>query len=49
MGLLVDRASEAGVLSGETGLEGFFEGVEIGDGKVTTDLVGWSKPEGVRG
>ena len=39
---------EAGVSSGEAGLEGIFEGEEIGDRKVTTELVGRSKPGGVR-
>ena len=47
-GLLVDRRGEAGVPSGEAGLEGIFERDEIGDRKVTTELVGMSKPEGVR-
>ena len=49
VGLLVDRRVEVGVSTGEAGLEGFFEGEEIGNGKVTTELVGSSKPEGVRG
>ena len=49
VGLLVDRRSDAGVSSGEAGLEGNFEGEEIGGRKVTTELVGRSKPEGVRG
>ena len=48
VGLLLDRRGEAVVLSGEAGLEGIFEGDEIGDRKVTTELVGRSKPEGVR-
>ena len=47
--LLVDRRSEAAVLSSEAGLEGILERDEIGDRKVTTNLVGRSKPEGVRG
>ena len=45
VGLLVDRSGEAG----EAGLEGIFEGEEIRDREVTTELVGRSKPEGVRG
>ena len=49
MGLLLDRIGERGVSLGEAGLEGIFEGEEIGDRKVTTELVGRSKPEGVRG
>ena len=40
---------EAGVSSGEAGLEGIFAGGEIGDRKVTTEVVGRSKPEGVGG
>ena len=47
--LLVVCKSEAGVSSGETGLEGIFAGGEIGDRKVTTEVVGRSKPEGVGG
>ena len=39
MGLLVDRRGEAGVLSGQAGLEGIFNVGEIGDKKVTTELV----------
>ena len=39
----------AGVSSGEAGLEGIFEGQKIGDTKMTTELMGRSKPEGVRG
>ena len=38
-----------GVPSGEAGLEAIFEGEEIGDRKVTTELAGRSKPGGVRG
>ena len=45
----LDCRGDAGVSSGEAGLEGIFEGEEIRDRKVTTDLVGRSKPEGVRG
>ena len=48
MGLLVDCNGEAGVSSGEAGIEGISEGEEIGDSKVTK-LVGKSKPEGVKG
>ena len=59
--MLVDRKGEVGGSSGEAGLEGearlegeaglesFFEGEEIGERKVTTKLLGRSKPEGVRG
>ena len=49
MGLLENREGEAGVSSGEAGLESIFEGEKIRDKKVTTDLVGRSKPEDVRG
>ena len=49
VGFLVDRRGEAGVLSGEAGLEGIFEGEKIGDKKVTTEFLGRFKPEGVRG
>ena len=48
VGLLLDRKGEAGVSSGEAGFEGIFEGEGIGDRKVTTNLVGRSKQEGVR-
>ena len=48
-GWVVDSKVKEGGSSGETGLEGIFEGEEIGDRKVTTELVGRSKPEGVRG
>ena len=48
MGLLVGCKGEAGVSLGEAGLEGIFAGGEIGDRKVTTEVVGRSKPEGVR-
>ena len=48
VGLLVVCKGEAGVLSGEAGLEGIFEGEEIGDKKVKTELVGRFRPEGVR-
>ena len=44
---LEESKGEAGVSSGEAGLEGIFEGEEITDRKVTTGLVGRSKPEGV--
>ena len=49
MGLLVDWKAEAGVSSGEAGLEGNFEGEEIEERKVTTGLVGRSEREGVKG
>ena len=49
VGLLVDRRGEADVSSSEAGLEGIFQGDEIGDRKVTTELKRMSKPEGVRG
>ena len=49
VGLLVVCKSEAGVSSGDAGLDGIFEGEEIGDKKVRTELVERSKPEGVRG
>ena len=49
MGLLVDRKGEVGVSLGKAGLEGIVEGEEIGDRKVMTELVGRSKPRGVRG
>ena len=49
VGLLLDCEGEAGVSSGEAGLKGIFEGEEIGDRKVSTELVGMSKSEGVRG
>jgi len=49
VGLLVVCKVEEGVSSGDAGLEGIFEGGEIGDKKVTTELVGQSKPEGVGG
>ena len=48
VGLLVDCKGEAGVSSGETGLEGFFEGEEIVERKVTTGLEGKTEPEGVK-
>ena len=48
MGLSVYRKGEAAVSSGE-GLEGNFDGEEIGDRKVTTGFRGRSKPEGVKG
>ena len=40
VGLLLGLRGEGGVLSGEDGLEDIFEGEEIGDRKVTTELVG---------
>ena len=49
VGLLVICKGEAGVSSGEAGLEGMFEGGEMGDKKVTKELVGQSRPEGVGG
>ena len=48
VGLLGDCRGEAGVSSGEAGLKGIFEGEEIRDKKVTTELMGRSKPEDVR-
>ena len=48
-GGFVDCKGETGVSSGDAGLEGIFEGGEIGDRKVTTELVGGSRPGGVRG
>ena len=47
--MLVGCKGEAGVWSGEAGLEGIFAGGELGDRKVTTEVVGKSKPEGVGG
>ena len=47
--LLVDRRGEAVVSSCKAGLQGILEGKEIGDRKLTTELVGRSKAEGVRG
>ena len=49
VGLLLGCKCEAGVSSGEAGLEGIFAGGETGDKKVTTEVVGRSKPEGVEG
>ena len=49
MGFLVDCKGEAGVLSGEAGLEGISEGGEIWEKNVTTGFVGMSKPEGTKG
>ena len=49
MGLLVDRKDEVGVSSGEAGLECILGGKDTGERKLTTELVGRSKPEGVRG
>ena len=49
MGLLVVCKGEAGISSSDAGVEGVFEGEEIGEKKVTTELVGRSKPEGVMG
>ena len=48
MGFLVDCRDEAGVSSDEAGLEGIFEGEEVGEGKLTTGLNGKSEPEGVK-
>ena len=48
VGLLVDCKSGAGILSGEAGLEGFFDGEEIGERKVKTGLEGGSKIESVK-
>ena len=45
----VDCKGEPGVSSGDAELEGIFEGKEIGDRKVKSDLVGRSKPGGVGG
>ena len=36
-------------MSGEAGLGGIFSGEEVGDRKVTTEIVGKFKPEGVKG
>ena len=47
--LLLDCNGEAGVSSGETGLQGIFDGKEIGETKVTTGLLGSSKREGLKG
>ena len=47
--MLVGCKGEAGVSLGEAGLEGIFEGEEVGDRKVPTALAGWSKPGGVGG
>ena len=47
--LPVDCKVEAGVSSGEAGLEGILKEEEIGERNVTTGLVGISKPEGVKG
>ena len=49
VGLLVVCMGEAGVSSGDAGLEGIFEGEELGDKTLTTELVGRSRPEGVEG
>ena len=49
VGSLVGCNGETGVSSGEAGLEGIFEGEEIGDRKVKSELVGRSKPGGVGG
>ena len=49
MGLLADCGGEVGVSSSEAGLDGNFDWEEIGERKVTTGLVGRSKPEGVNG
>ena len=47
--LLVVCKGEAGVSSVDAGLEGSFAGSEIGERKVTTEVVGRFKPEGVSG
>ena len=49
VGLLVDCKSEAGVSSGEAGLEGIFAGKEKGERKMKSRSVGKSKPEGLKG
>ena len=49
VGVLVGCKGEAGISSGEAGLESIFAAGEIGDRKVTTEVVGRSKPEGVSG
>ena len=49
VGLLVDCKSEASVSTGEAGLDGNFQGEEIGEGMLTTALVRRSKQEGVKG
>ena len=49
VGLLVVCKGGTGILSGEAGLEGDFKGEEIGNRKVTTELVERSKPEGATG
>ena len=49
VGLLVICKGEAGVSSGDAGLEGIFEGGEMGDRKVMKELVDQSRPEGVGG
>ena len=48
-GWLIDGEGGERVSSGDVGLGGIFEGKEIRDGKVTTELVGRSGPEPVRG
>ena len=48
LGLLVDCEGEAGVLSGEAGVEGLFGGEEIGERKVTIGSEGRSDLEGVK-
>ena len=48
VGLLVDCRGEAGVSPEKAGLDGIFEQKEIGDKKLTTELVGRFKPESVR-
>ena len=48
-GWLVDSMVRESGSSGEAGLDGIFEGGEIGNRKVTPELVGRSKPGGVRG
>ena len=48
VGLLINCRGDAGVSSGEAGLEGDFEGEGIGEGKFTTGLEGKSKRDGVK-
>ena len=48
-GWLVESKVREGGASGEAGLEGICEQEAIGDKNVTSELVGRSKPEGVRG
>ena len=48
VGFLVDCKRDAGVLSGKSGLEGIFEGEDIGERKMMTGLEVKSIPEGVK-